>query len=130
MHRRLSVSGFTHFTHALHRHETHGASIRSITRPRLSCYWVVVAQHGTVGQPEADALCVRAIDCFLETLGMEAGNIGLRFMARGGVYIAGGGLASLLLDRIKDGRWASWPSARGIFHDKNRAVTEKPLRFC
>lgn len=28
----------------------------------------VVAEHGTSGQPGADALCVFAIDCYLDTL--------------------------------------------------------------
>ena len=51
----------------------------------------VVARHGTVGTAEADPLCVFAIDCFLDTLGQEAANLAMRFLARGGVYIAGGG---------------------------------------
>jgi len=64
----------------------------------------VVASHGTAGQPDADPICVLAIDCFLDTLGQEAANLGMRFLARGGVYIAGGGIASKLFSRIKDGR--------------------------
>ena len=53
---------------------------------------------------EEDELCVKAIDCFLDTLGQEAANLGMRFLARGGVYIAGGGISAKMIDRIKDGR--------------------------
>ena len=63
----------------------------------------VIAAHGTPG-PGSDPICVQAIDNFLDTLGAEAGNLALRFLARGGVYIAGGGIAGKLLSRIKDGR--------------------------
>ena len=89
----------------------------------------VVARHGTVGAG-ADPLCVFAIDCFLDTLGQEAANLAMRFLARGGVYIAGGGeqwgfidgarptrppsnqrllpctpgIAAKMIERIQDGR--------------------------
>ena len=64
----------------------------------------VVATHGTAGQLDADPLCVFAIDCYLDTLGQEAANLAMRFLARGGVYIAGGGIAGKMIDRIRDGR--------------------------
>ena len=64
----------------------------------------VVASHGVAGQPGADPTCVLAIDCFLETLGQEAANLGMRFLARGGLFIAGGGIAAKLFDTIQDGR--------------------------
>jgi glucokinase len=64
----------------------------------------VIAAHGTPGQAGSVPLCCQAIDCFLDTLGAEAGNMAMRFLARGGVYIAGGGIAKKLLGRIKDGR--------------------------
>ena len=64
----------------------------------------VVAAHGTAGLPGSDPLCVTAINCFLETLGQEAANLAMRYMARGGVYVAGGGIAPKLCGRIRDGR--------------------------
>jgi glucokinase len=73
----------------------------------------VVASHGTAGEPGADPLCVLAIDCFLETLGQEAANLGMRFLARGGVFIAGGGIAAKLFARIRDGRVLSAYLAQG-----------------
>lgn len=35
-------------------------------------------------------LCVEALDLFISLYGSEAGNLGLKLMARGGLYIAGG----------------------------------------
>ena len=49
----------------------------------------VVAAHGTSGEQGADPLCVFALDCYLDTLGQEAANMAMRFLARGGVFIAG-----------------------------------------
>ena len=35
-------------------------------------------------------LCVEAVDVFLQILGAEAGNLALKCLATGGVYVAGG----------------------------------------
>ena len=67
----------------------------------------VIAQHDT------DPLCVRSVNMFLEALGAEAGNMAIRYQAKGGVYIAGGGVASKLLSRILDGRVAAAFVAKG-----------------
>ena len=74
----------------------------------------VVAAHGTAGRQGEDAHCVFAIDCFLETLGQEAANLAMRFLARGGVWIAGGGIAAKLRDRIMDGRVLRAYLAQGV----------------
>ena len=57
-------------------------------------------------QQSVSALCAAAVDHFLRTLGHEAGAMGLRLLARGGVYIAGGGIAPKLFDVLGDGRVA------------------------
>jgi glucokinase len=67
----------------------------------------VIGQHGTAGADGADPLCVRAVDIFLDALGAEAGNMAIRYQAKGGVFIAGGGIANKLLPRIRDGRVAA-----------------------
>jgi glucokinase len=36
------------------------------------------------------ALCAATIDCFVSILGSEAGNLAIKFLATGGVYLAGG----------------------------------------
>lgn len=58
--------------------------------------------HGSEGDP----LCAAAIDMFLTALGAEAGNMAIRYQAKGGVYIAGGGIPRKLAAHILDGRVA------------------------
>ncbi len=41
-------------------------------------------------QPAASVLCARAVDVFVSILGAEAGNLALKVLATGGVYLAGG----------------------------------------
>lgn len=45
-------------------------------------------------------LCEQALDLFIELLGAEAGNMALKVMARGGVWL-GGGIIVKILDRVK-----------------------------
>lgn len=51
----------------------------------------------------ADQDCCHAVDIFLSALGSEAANLAMRYQAHGGVFIAGGGIASKMLHRILDG---------------------------
>lgn len=48
-------------------------------------------------------LCQQAIALFVRILGAEAGNLGLRYLASGGVYI-GGGMPAHLMTALTDGR--------------------------
>ncbi len=57
----------------------------------------VIARAALAGESE---LCVSALDLFVALYGAEAGNLALRMMATGGVYI-GGGIAPKILDRLK-----------------------------
>jgi glucokinase len=45
---------------------------------------------------EKSALCIRTIDLFCSILGAEAGNLALKVLATGGVFI-GGGIAPRIL---------------------------------
>ena len=46
--------------------------------------------------------CAQALDMFISYYGAEAGNLGLKMMATGGVYV-GGGIAPKILPRLKQG---------------------------
>jgi glucokinase len=48
--------------------------------------------------------CVEALEMFVDAYGAEAGNLALRFLATGGVFI-GGGIAPKILPAITDGRF-------------------------
>ena len=52
------------------------------------------------GLNETDPVCVEALDCFTRNYGAEAGNLALKLLAVGGVYI-GGGIAPKMLPKIQ-----------------------------
>jgi glucokinase len=60
---------------------------------------VVVTQHGLAN---SDPLCVAALELFCELYGAEAGNLALKCVAVGGVFI-GGGIAPKILPALKKG---------------------------
>lgn len=64
------------------------------------------ADHG-------DAISLSTMDCFVRLYGREAGNVALKQMARGGLYI-GGGIAPKILERLKT------PAFLDAFLDKGR----------
>jgi glucokinase len=47
-------------------------------------------------------LCVQALNLFVTYYGMEAGNLALKLMATGGVYV-GGGIAPRIIPKLRDG---------------------------
>jgi glucokinase len=51
---------------------------------------------------ERDELCVEALDWFMRLYGAEAGNLALKVMSRGGMYL-GGGIAPKILPGLKNG---------------------------
>lgn len=63
---------------------------------------------------EPCALCARTIDTFVSILGSEAGNLALKVLATGGVYI-GGGIPPRILSHLEDN-----PSFVSAFRDKGR----------
>jgi glucokinase len=58
------------------------------------------------------AIATRALDLFVSIYGAEAGNLALRYMATGGVYVAGG-IAPKLRARFEDGRFLAAFRAKG-----------------
>ncbi len=49
-----------------------------------------------------DPLCSQAVDMFIANYGSEAGNLALKLLARGGIYLAGG-IAPQLVTRFQQG---------------------------
>ncbi len=80
-------------------------------------------QQTSSGDPAADIcrlasenrepLCVVAMEIFTRIYGAEAGNLGLKLMARGGVYLAGG-IAPKILD------WLQTPAFLQAFTNKGK----------
>lgn len=59
------------------------------------------------------ALCVEALDMFVEFYGAEAANLALKIMATGGIYL-GGGIAPKIIDKLRE------PIFMEAFLDKGR----------
>jgi glucokinase len=57
-------------------------------------------------------LCMMALDLFVSLYGSEAGNLALKLMALGGIYL-GGGIAPRLLTRLKSGTFLLSFAAKG-----------------
>jgi glucokinase len=71
----------------------------------------IIAENGLAG---GDPLCVEALDLFVEAYGAEAGNMALRCLAVGGVFL-GGGIAPKLLPALCSGRFMQAFTAKGRF---------------
>jgi glucokinase len=81
----------------------------------------VVSRSAMDGRCEA---CRTALDLFVALYGAEAGNLALRSLATGGVYV-GGGIAPRILPRLRDGAFLR------AFLDKGRFssfLARVPLR--
>jgi len=64
----------------------------------------------------ASARCVRALDVFVSAFGAEAGNLALKALATGGVYV-GGGIAPKILPKLADGTFMRAFTDKGRFAD-------------
>jgi glucokinase len=66
-----------------------------------------------IGNADGKAdIATRALDLFISVYGAEAGNLALRYMATGGVYVAGG-IAPKMRARFEDGRFLAAFRAKG-----------------
>jgi glucokinase len=68
-----------------------------------------------------DALAARTFAIFVDIYGAEAGNMALRLLARGGVYLAGG-VAAKNIDQFTDGRFMKAFLRKGRFQNILAAI--------
>jgi len=73
----------------------------------------VIVQKAMSGESE---LCIAALNAFVSILGAEAGNLALKVMASGGVYL-GGGIPPKILSKLKDGTFMAAFVNKGRFAD-------------
>ena len=73
----------------------------------------------------SNELCVRTLDLFVSAYGAEAGNLALKVLSAGGMYL-GGGIAPRILKKMKDGTFTK------AFTDKGRLsdlLIQMPVRI-
>ena len=68
-----------------------------------------------------DPVAMRTFAIFVDIYGAEAGNMALRLLARGGVYLAGG-VAAKNIDRFTDGRFMDAFLRKGRFQNILAAI--------
>ena len=81
--------------------------------------------QAALGDP-ADPLCSATLDIFVSVLGAEAGNLALKFLATGGVYL-GGGMPARILGHLDDGRFMRAFVEKGRFKDLLGTVPVKVI---
>ncbi len=82
--------------------------------------WLVEEMHegdpasaiSIAAQSQRDDICEQSLQLFVHLYGVEAGNLALKTMASGGLYI-GGGIAPKILDAMKDGTFIEAFLAKG-----------------
>ena len=73
----------------------------------------VISRAGLAGR---DPVCVQALEMMVSIYGAEAGNLTLKLLATGGVYL-GGGIAPQILPKLQDGGFMAAFIAKGRFAD-------------
>jgi glucokinase len=76
-----------------------------------------IAERADAGDPRAR----HTIELFVDVYGAEAGNMGLRVLARGGVFLAGG-IAAKNRDWFTDGRFLTAFLRKGRFRDVMESI--------
>ncbi|HEX3438255.1 MAG TPA: glucokinase [Pseudacidobacterium sp.] len=80
---------------------------------------------GELGESGANELCAKTLDIFVSAYGAEAGNLALKVLSIGGMYL-GGGIAPKILKKMQDGTFVK------AFTDKGRLsdlLVHTPVRI-
>lgn len=80
---------------------------------------------GELGESSENELCAKTLEIFVSIYGAEAGNLALKILAHGGIYV-GGGIAPKILKTMQNGAFMQ------AFCDKGRMrdlVSHMPVRI-
>jgi glucokinase len=78
-----------------------------------------------LAQAARSEICEKTVDIFVSAYGAEAGNLALKFLSVGGLYV-GGGIAPRMIEKLKDGTFMK------AFIDKGRLsqlLVNMPVRI-
>jgi len=76
--------------------------------------------------PGRCALCVQALDLFVSLYGAEAGNLALKVMATGGLYV-GGGIAPKIMQKLQDATFMQAFIAKGRMQPLLEAIPVRAI---
>ena len=113
----LSGPGLVNLYRFFHRDDPHPAPWGD-RKPQDPAAAAAVSRAAMEG---ACAACRESLERFVSIYGAEAGNLGLKMMATGGVYVAGG-IAPKILPVLRDGRFLEAFNAKGSFSDLMRSM--------
>ncbi len=77
-----------------------------------------MSRHGLDG---TNGLCVQALDLFVSLYGSEAGNLALKVLATGGIYL-GGGIAPKIVDKLRGSSFLKAFSTKGRMSHLLKAI--------
>lgn len=80
---------------------------------------------GELGESGENELCAKTLDVFASAYGSEAGNLALKILSHGGMYV-GGGIAPKILKKMQDGTFMQAFCDKGRMHD---LVAHMPVRI-
>jgi glucokinase len=80
---------------------------------------------GELGEAATNELCTRTLDMFVSAYGAEAGDLALKVLAIGGVYI-GGGIAPKILKKMQEGAFMKSFTDKGRLSD---LLVHTPVRI-
>jgi glucokinase len=83
----------------------------------------VIAETALAG---GSARCLRALEVFVASYGAEAGNLALKALATGGVYV-GGGIAPKILRKLEDGSFMRAFCDKGRLAELLRSIPVKVI---
>ncbi|PSF36580.1 glucokinase [Aphanothece hegewaldii CCALA 016] len=86
---------------------------RELSKPDIEATIDLAAEVSKAALSQNDELCEQTMRLFIEAYGAEAGNLALKILPYGGVYVAGG-IAPKILPLLKEGHFIK------TFHSKGR----------
>lgn len=80
---------------------------------------------GELGEEGSNELCVQTLDVFVSAYGAEAGNLALKVLSVGGMYL-GGGIAPKILKKMRSGAFMKSFADKGRLSD---LLVQMPVRI-
>ncbi len=130
------------------RYPEHVSYERILSGPGISTLYAFLLERGFAPQPpsmlhlkegedrsaiisqcalnDSDPLCVETLSLFAQIYGAEAGNLALKSMSLGGVYI-GGGIAPKILPMLRESHFMDAFVSKGRFE---KMLRKMPVRVC